>query len=721
MKFGRQLEEAIYPEWQLYYISYNSLKADLRIASNDGAFTDQNETNFVEKLDKDLEKVNAFHQVQLTNIQSRIDTCSQAIDSLIPGEDSAQEMTQLQEEINEIADDINRLAKFSKINYTAVIKLVKKHDRHTPYFLRPLFMVRIKQCPFWQQNYNTFLLRLSELFNKVRSGSATMSFKPSSYMGNAMPPSSPSGGTSTTVLRYFVHKDDILELKTQILRHLPVLVYNNSTTKGEDIDPPISSLYLDTSSFDAYTARVEGAPGSQLFRLRWYGSVEGNAEIYFERRTLQEDTVTEKNDRFIIKDKYVDGFIKGDDTFITKTAKKIRSNPGKTEEDAIKFEELAREVQNSILEQKLAPVLRAYYRRTAFQVPGDRSVRVSLDTDICFLREDSQMWPNDQKIRRPEGQWRRPDADINYPFNNLAEDQEISRFPYAQLEIKVELANTDSRLPRWVQKLTQSEFLEEAHNFTKFVHGVSMMFDQRVALLPFWLAHVDTDVNRLPLLTSQTSSPGRALESPREGKGKQKDMQINYERGITIDDEHTPLISRKSSGSTYYVEEPSAPISHAISWSKSFVESVGRLFKGDDDDNKAVKPVAQEPVILPPGVKIPAKIDTVLRVEPKVYFANERTYFSWMSFATLLGSFSIALFNAGDSVGRISGVLYTLVSLSTFLYGMGLYYRRRELINSRAAGPYDDMAGPTAICMALLFAVGMNAYLKFNGVGPKFF
>jgi SPX domain protein involved in polyphosphate accumulation len=57
MKFGRQLEEAIYPEWQPYYISYNSLKADLRIASNNGVFTDKNETDFVEKLDKDLEKV----------------------------------------------------------------------------------------------------------------------------------------------------------------------------------------------------------------------------------------------------------------------------------------------------------------------------------------------------------------------------------------------------------------------------------------------------------------------------------------------------------------------------------------------------------------------------------------------------------------------------------------------------------------------------------------
>lgn len=81
MKFGRQLEEAIYPEWQLYYISYSSLKDDLRIASNNGVFTEKNETDFVEKLDKDLEKVKdmtsqtCFMQNKQSNLIIMIGQC----------------------------------------------------------------------------------------------------------------------------------------------------------------------------------------------------------------------------------------------------------------------------------------------------------------------------------------------------------------------------------------------------------------------------------------------------------------------------------------------------------------------------------------------------------------------------------------------------------------------------------------------------------------------
>ena len=73
-----------------------------------------------------------------------------------------------------------------------------------------------------------------------------------------------------------------------------------------------------------------------------------------------------------------------------------------------------------------------------------------------------------------------------------------------------------------------------------------------------------------------------------------------------------------------------------------------------------------------------------------------------------------ALFNSGDAVGKLSGIVYTLVSISTLVYGMGLYYRRRELIHNRAAGPYDEVMGPTFICFALMFAVGLNAYLKIH-------
>lgn len=160
-------------------------------------------------------------------------------------------------------------------------------------------------------------------------------------------------------------------------------------------------------------------------------------------------------------------------------------------------------------------------------------------------------------------------------------------------------------------------------------------------------------------------------------------------------------------------EEESTPSKMVNSISSIFDHFMG---KGNDKTSSTRN---MEPVILPPGVKVPKKIVTPLRVEPKVFFANERTYFSWMSFGTLISTFSLALFNAGDAVGKLSGIVYSLVSVSILMYGMGLYYRRRDLIHRRAAGPYDELVGPTVICFALLFAVGLNAYLKFTVKSPS--
>jgi uncharacterized membrane protein YidH (DUF202 family) len=101
-----------------------------------------------------------------------------------------------------------------------------------------------------------------------------------------------------------------------------------------------------------------------------------------------------------------------------------------------------------------------------------------------------------------------------------------------------------------------------------------------------------------------------------------------------------------------------------------------------------------EVLCLPPGVRIPQKTSTPVRVEPKVFFANERTYFSWMTFAVLLGSFSVALVNTGDKIGKIAGLMYAMISLSTLIYGYGLYYRRHELIMARASGPYGKYFMP---------------------------
>lgn len=57
MKFGTQLQDAIYPEWQDAYIDYDGLKKKLRKAEKDNPFSEKDETIFVEMLDNNLEKV----------------------------------------------------------------------------------------------------------------------------------------------------------------------------------------------------------------------------------------------------------------------------------------------------------------------------------------------------------------------------------------------------------------------------------------------------------------------------------------------------------------------------------------------------------------------------------------------------------------------------------------------------------------------------------------
>lgn len=102
------------------------------------------------------------------------------------------------------------------------------------------------------------------------------------------------------------------------------------------------------------------------------------------------------------------------------------------------------------------------------------------------------------------------------------------------------------------------------------------------------------------------------------------------------------------------------------------------------------------------------------RVEPKVFFANERTFLSWLNFTVILGSLAIGLLNFGDKVGRISASLFTLLAMGTMIYALITYHWRANAIRRRGSGPYDDRFGPTMLCFFLLIAVIVNFILRIR-------
>ena len=65
--------------------------------------------------------------------------------------------------------------------------------------------------------------------------------------------------------------------------------------------------------------------------------------------------------------------------------------------------------------------MRTFYNRTAFQLPGDARVRISLDTELTMVREDN--W--DSRERAGEN-WRRTDIGVDWPFDQLpSEDRDL--------------------------------------------------------------------------------------------------------------------------------------------------------------------------------------------------------------------------------------------------------------------------------------------------------
>ena len=102
------------------------------------------------------------------------------------------------------------------------------------------------------------------------------------------------------------------------------------------------------------------------------------------------------------------------------------------------------------------------------------------------------------------------------------------------------------------------------------------------------------------------------------------------------------------------------------------------------------------------------------RVEPKVFFANERTFLLWLNFTVILGSLGVGLLNFGDSVGRISAGLFTCIAMLTMVYALVTYHWRAKAIRMRGLGPYDDRFGPTMLCFFLLVAVVTNFVLRIR-------
>ncbi|KAH8685639.1 hypothetical protein BGZ60DRAFT_395698 [Tricladium varicosporioides] len=102
------------------------------------------------------------------------------------------------------------------------------------------------------------------------------------------------------------------------------------------------------------------------------------------------------------------------------------------------------------------------------------------------------------------------------------------------------------------------------------------------------------------------------------------------------------------------------------------------------------------------------------RVEPKVFFANERTFLSWLSLGVVIGALAIGMLNFGDRPAFISAFLFTLAAMLTMVYALGTFHWRAKSIRLRGQAGFDDKLGPTLLTIVILIAMIVNFVLRFT-------
>ncbi|CAN6163536.1 unnamed protein product [Urochloa humidicola] len=176
MKFGKSLSGQIVemlPEWRDKFLSYKDLKKRLKlIGAGSGAerqpkrargedsgepdassaaaaaVMTPEEADFMRLLEAELDKFNSFfvekeeeYIIRQKELQDRV--------ARTAGQESKEELMRVRKEIVDFHGEMVLLENYSALNYTGLVKILKKYDKRTGALIRLPFIQKVLQQPFF--------------------------------------------------------------------------------------------------------------------------------------------------------------------------------------------------------------------------------------------------------------------------------------------------------------------------------------------------------------------------------------------------------------------------------------------------------------------------------------------------------------------------------------------------------------------------------------------
>ncbi|GLC44294.1 hypothetical protein PLESTB_000761900 [Pleodorina starrii] len=732
MKYGKYIESKVKEEWKDYYIDYKGLKELIKQSqkeaetAGEASFSprttsltvqryntskDSAQELFFRRLEREVDKVNKFTNKLVEEMRASL----RSLNSKAEKETSPEKKDELLQEAQRIGDDFLALEKFVNINYLGFHKILKKHDKCLPHApCRQFYVAHLHQQPWVQGNYSDLLVSLSNIYSKLRGDSS----------GEKNEDAAQGFVRSTT--KYWVRNEDVSTVKHHVLQHLPVFQFDKNNFTGDA--QLINSVYMDNSNLELYHGRLDKKPGAIALRIRWYGS-NPPTMVFFERKTHKESWKGEESvkERFTLPSDKVVAFMDGeytlDQALVDQEAVAARKGKSLSQEDRDSYKTLFMEVYKAVDSKQLKPLVRTQYMRTAFQIPFDATVRISLDTNLCMIKEN----PEDGPSCAATGRWYR---DPSLPVMRT----EITRFPHAVLEVKLSLQE-GQHAPAWVQELLDSGYLTEVHKFSKFIHGSATLFPGDVRAVPYW---VDDESVRASMLASAPSPLEGATPAP-EGAAAAADAAAAAAAGpsAAAPASRSKPRTRRGGGGGPDLEELSHPLlgeqptlklmpdPNKVQGFRTQVLSAASAGRGSGGQRGEPGFLSRLLGLVPPSPAGGGALRTTpMRIEPKTFFANERTFLAWLHMAVTLGSVAAALLGfaagaesdggggeapAGEAISRHLVELIALILLplgvAMCCYALYIFVWRASNIAQKRAVHFDDRVGPLCLCGAVVVAL----------------
>ena len=644
------------------------------------------EEEFLRKIDFELAKVEKFTLQQVGEMRSKID----AIEAM-----SEREEKYSMEKADEIANDFLRLEKYVNINFMGFHKILKKHDKNLPNVPCKAFYISRMHAQAWVRgDYSDLVVRLSHIYSTLRDDHVADENKDQqSFL------------RQTT--KYWVKTEDVSRVKYYILRHLPVFLQKTST--GESDSQFTNSVYLDNDQLELYHGRLDKSPGAIALRLRWYGN--GNPKLVFVERKTHNDKWTGEvsvKERFTVDESEVHQVLTN--TYPIEEKKRAMLAKGKSQQECDEWETLAREITQVCVSKQLVPTVRTQCMRTAFQIPFDATVRISLDTNLCMISERGYEL-NGMKTWYRNPEW-------------ILQPNEITRFPHAVLEIKLELKGGDMTPPKWVSDLQNSGLIYECHKYSKYCHGSAVLLPEDVRSVPYW-------VDDVTLRDSIIASGGDRI-LVKEGEEPAPGANAVYDHLLPFGDQNNDR-SQTAVGRTHVSVAASVgitkdqattqnlPTGFNLYGSTSANNDMLDAYDDDDDEEDGMCgwcfPFCSRFNQYADAVVAPTSIQ---KIEPKLFFANERTFLHWLHYAVVLSSIASAVLSMSEKPGEEWRSWYAMamlpISLAFCVYALHIFLWRQDQIKNRIPARWDDPMGPLMLGSLVVITLLVNFFTHLYAI-----